>query len=745
MKTVGRPAATAGENAVAQGALPPHRRKAAQHRETLWATSLHVFVIVGFAVAQPLYDLLARQAEFFIFQNLARVDILALVVILSVLLPLGLVGVEGLIGLVSQRLRRWVHHTILALGVALTILPALHPVDAVQGIFLVYGALMLGTYTALFYAFFRPVRLFFSLLSPAVLVFPCLFVFASPVFRIIFSEDASLPVERVRIANPPPIVFIILDELPLISLLNEHRRIDAARYPNFAALAQNATWFRNATTVSNTTYHAVPAILTGNYPKPDRLPHAIDHPHNLFTLLAGTYNLNASGPLTQLCPAHLCPQVQGGWHRLPSVLSDLAVVYLHLLLPPDLRVGLPSIAHKWNGFAGTSGPRDPNAAQLKHVRRWARQGFSDRRRQGLDFVRTIQITERPSLYFLHILLPYYPYQYLPSAKGYSHERGMPGLSGTNLSDRRHAPDTWNVLQLYQRHLLQVGFVDTWLGGLLDHLRAIGLYDKALLVLTADHGVSSRPGDLYRQPTRTTFQDIMSVPLFIKAPFQAHGRIDDRPTETVDILPSLADMLDIDVPWAVDGRSAFGPPTERAPRISRYPDHQPVVFTGLAEALERAVARQHRLFGSGPFFPGLFRLGPHSTLIGKWTDELGSVGEALVRIMIDRPDSFTDVDLQSDFIPAHVTGQVTPPILEGQPLSLAVAVNGTIQAVTQPWNVPINGRHGSWSAVVPESSFQTGRNTVEVFVVFDTAGQATLARATGARSLRSETDAVVRGR
>ena len=86
-----------------------------------------------------------------------------------------------------------------------------------------------------------------------------------------------------------------------------------------------------------------------------------------------------------------------------------------------------------------------------------------------------------------------------------------------------------------------------------------------------------------------------------------------------------------------------------------------------------------------------------------------------------------VDLGSDFIPAHITGQVTPALLNDQPISLAVAVNGTIQAVTQPWSVPINGRHGSWSAVVPESSFQTGRNTVEVFVVSDVAGQATLAR------------------
>ena len=171
---------------------------------------------------------------------------------------------------------------------------------------------------------------------------------------------------------------------------------------------------------------------------------------------------------------------------------------------------------------------------------------------------------------------------------------------------------------------------------------------------------------------------MPVPLFIKAPFQAHGRIDDRPTETVDILPSVADMIGIELPWAVDGRSVFGPPPDRALQVYRYPDHKRAVFTGLAEARERAVARQHQLFGSGPFFPGLFRLGPHPALLGKHLDKVASVGETSVQITIDRPESFTNVDLQSDFIPAHITGHVTPSTLGNRPVSLAVAVNGTIQ-------------------------------------------------------------------
>ena len=694
---------------------PIRQKKIATH----WTAGLHVLVLANFAVAQPLFDLLARQAEFFAFRQATSADITVLVVLFCVLLPLGLVGMEGLIGLFSHRLRQWAHGVIIAGGVAATILPALHPITALSGLVLVAGALLLGGITALGYVLFLPVRQFFSLLSPAVLIFPGLFVFASPVFRIVFPASAATPVKHVQISNPPPIVFIILDEFPTTSLLNEHHQIDAARYPNFAALAQNATWFRNTTTVSSATAQAVPAILTGKYPDTERLPHVTDHPHNLFTLLAGTYDLNTFGSLTQLCPAPLCTQAGSVWQRLPSLLSDLTIVYLHLLLPQDLRTTLPTISQNWMHFANDPDPHDRRAAQSKLFDKMIRQTLlTDRRQQGLNFIRAIQETDRPSLSFLHLLLPHAPYHYLPSGKVYNQEGGVPGLVG-----QRYTDDAWGVLQLYQRHLLQVGFVDTWLGELLTHLRETGLYDQTLLVITADHGVSFQQDDLRRLPTQTTFQDIMPVPLFIKAPAQQHGSVNDQPLETVDILPTLAALLKVDLPWEIDGCSAFGPCPERTRRIYPSPG-KPVTFQGLTQSLERAVQRQHRLFGSGlPFRPPP---SPYSRLVGRRLEEFGSIGETHTQITLDRPDRFTAVDLQSDFIPAYITGQISPPL----PSPLVVAVNGTIQAVTQPLSIPIKGRQGSWSAVVPETAFQTGQNAVEVFVVSDDAGQPSLARATG---------------
>ena len=704
-----------------------------RRRERPWTEYLHVWVVVSFALAQPLYDLLGTQAEFFVFQNAGRAEILGLVVILSVALPLALVAVERLAALVGSRTERGVHYAIVAAGVALTVLPALRPVEAVPGITLVYAALVLGAGVALLYARFGAVRLFFTLLAPAVVIFPGLFVAASPVTPLLVQAERARELAPATIGSPAPIVFVVFDEFPTTSLMDQHQRIDAERYPSFAALAREGTWYRRATTVGEMTYSALPAILTGRYPQPDRLPHALDHPHNLFTLLAGTYEMHTVGALTQLCPEGLCMRDEGRGvsERLSGMLSDLALVYLHIVLSDDLRAFLPSVEDGWRGFGDAEHPVGRRREQLKHVRKRASWDWGSRWEEGMRFIGRMRPGDHPALYFLHLMLPHYHYEYLPSGKRYMAEWGMPGLQRDASAGRRHAEDPANVHRLYQRHLLQVGAVDTWLGKLVERLRETDLYDGALIVVVGDHGISFRPGQPYRRATETTFQDILPVPLFIKAPFQTEGRIDNRPTETIDILPSIAELIEARLPWPVDGRSVFEPAPqerERATRIHRFVDAKPVTFTGLAEAMAQAARRRHELFGSGPWYPGLYLRGPHRALVGKPLDEAADEELTDVAVTLDHADLFTDIDLESGFIPVHITGQVTATRREDPSIALAVAVNGTIQAVTEPWKVPVRGREGIWSAIVPETAFRNGENAVEVLVVTGAGEEARVARA-----------------
>ncbi len=59
----------------------------------------------------------------------------------------------------------------------------------------------------------------------------------------------------------------------------------------------------------------------------------------------------------------------------------------------------------------------------------------------------------------------------------------------------------------------------------------------------------------RYVEEATARDVMHVPLFIKEPFQESGRTSDRNVESIDVLPTIAELLDVEIPWRVDGVSA----------------------------------------------------------------------------------------------------------------------------------------------------------------------------------------------
>jgi hypothetical protein len=691
-----------------------------------WPAILHIFVLCSFAIAQPLFDLLSRNAEFFVIRRSEPVDIILLVLILCAVLPASVVLVEELASGFDQRVRQWVHGGVVACLTAAIALQVLRRLQGVPASVLVIGAILAGIAVALSYARFLPVRLFLTVLSPAILIFVGLFLFSSPIFRIVFAES-DLEGIAPQVKTPAPIVMVIFDEFSLTSLMDEHQQIDSTRYPHLAALARDATWFRNTTTVSNSTPQAVPAILTGKYPQPSRLPTAADHPYNLFTLLGKAYDFKVFGTLTQLCPARLCDRRTEGWtRRMGSLLSDLSVVYLHVLLPQGLSTRLPSITEKWMNFARKiDEARKTHESVSRHL--WTQMGEElkkDRLQQFMEFVNAIDPPERPTLYFLHILLPHGPYTYLPSGKIYSTDTDLSGLIG-----QQYVNDEWAVLQLHQRYLLQVGCVDTLLGKLLTRLKTVGLYDRALLVIVADHGVSFRAGDFRRGLTQTTFQDVMPVPLFIKAPYQHEGKVSDLSLETIDILPTIADILGIPLLWPVEGRSALDPSLPRRSKktIVRYPDER-LVFDSVLEAASAALEKRIALLGSGAKQDGLVKIGPHRDLIGRHIRDIDVAGSADISLHLDQAGLFARVEPESQFVPAHITGRVRSQREEAAPLDLAIAINGTIRAVTRTWTFPVKGERGRWSAVVDESAFRAGYNNVEVFLVSRSDGRPVLTRA-----------------
>ena len=153
---------------------------------------------------------------------------------------------------------------------------------------------------------------------------------------------------------------------------------------------------------------------------------------------------------------------------------------------------------------------------------------------------------------------------------------------------------------YRRHLRRCATWTHCFGRLLDRLKHQGLYDQSLIVVTGDHGVSFRLGGPSRDSMARRLPDIMSVPLFIKLPGQHGGRIDDRNAQTIDIVPTISDLLDADLSWEAVGALAVGVRPRQvheddlSPRSDRSGDDRS--GEKLAELRDAAVKRKNAIFG-----------------------------------------------------------------------------------------------------------------------------------------------------
>ncbi len=700
--------------------------------------AMHIAVLFSLSLSQPLFNLISKNTAFLVARQSEPIDIVTLIVLLVAIVPLAFIGIEGLAQIIHRHVRLGIHFFLVAGLTAALALQAVKPVFADQGHVVMAGAALAGIGISVAYHRYPSIRLFVTILSPSILIFPILFIFNSPVHKFLLANqapEANLK-SPVAIHDGPPIVMVVLDELPATSLMNSQNRIDSSRYPNFASLARDAYWFRNATTVSTTTADAVPAILSGLYPKRPRLPNVDGYPNNLFTLLGGAYTIKADEPVTRLCPRNLCkPQIDPFGNRMQSLLMDLSVVYLHILLPRDLATALPVVDQTWKNFAvsskggGVQGndwtlikkTKDRKRTLLEIIHTEMRRDRSEAFRR---FIESIEATETPTLYFVHSYLPHTPWVYLPSGKKYV----LPGYRLKGLTEKKW-DDAFSGAMAFQHHLLQVSFVDTLIGELIDKLKQEGLYDRALIVLTADHGISFRAGDIRRGLTLTNYGDIMPVPLFIKLPGQREGIVDDRNVESIDILPTIADVLNLTLPWSIDGWSALDATRpERGKKVIytvfRNTPEEKYVFGPGGDAKYTTLKRKLRLFGESPDPAGLYTIGPYGSLFGKRVDPGGPAAAPGLTVSIDNEDLYDNVSLTGSFIPAHITGKLDP---GGGPQNrtIAVAVNGVIRSVTRTLVDPIG--ETVFSAVVPESSFRSGSNRIAVFIADETGSEVVLSR------------------
>ena len=681
-------------------------------RERLWAF-FELFALVGFVVAQPTLDVLGKAPDFFLFRQAGRGTILVLVLAVTVLPALGLWLAELVAGLAGDRVRRVVHLAMITGLLAVLALEVGKNLTSVRGPALIAIGVAGGLAGGALYASWPGLKLWMRYLAPAPLVFALVFLLISPTSRLVLPTRGEASTGQAPAVTAggkhPPLVVILFDEFPLKSLLDSKGKIDQRVYPNFAKLAGQSTWYRNATGVSGFTPWAMPAMLTGRYPAKVKAPSYTEYPDNMLTLFGKYYDLKAYETISQLCPPSMCRSTAGNLDRvgLSALVGDSAKVFSEIVSPYDTAVDPATFIDQT--AAEESAPKD--GKPLDPQFRFNQLRLNQPSRFN-DFLAGLKASDRPTMNFLHILLPHAPWRYLPSGNEYNYKT----FGRAFKSDQTPAP----IVELaHERHLLQLAYTDGLVGQVIDKLKAEGMWDKSLVVMGADHGEGWVPGEKPRSLGRTNASDLMWVPMIIKAPGQDNGVVDDRNWEQVDLLPTVADLAGIQVPWKMDGASQTGKPTRTRTEKWWYdiPGHRETrpgppnwaqVLKGTTDTLVRA--------GEGD--RGLYRFGAFADLVYRDPASVGPItADQEATATQDDFKQYGQIKLKSGRVPALVSGKLTSP-LPPAGSTVLVAVNGRIGGESKLFPERPGEPAAKFAAITPDTLWKAGdgHRQLQVYIV-----------------------------
>ncbi len=670
--------------------------------------ALHVFVLTSFVIAQSYYDRLAHQGEYLVDPKVTPAAIAGLVIILSVVLPSLIVAAEGLAGRVHRQLRDSVHLVVVLLCFTLLFLQVVQRAMFLPGWLMLVTALATACALTAGYDRYTGFRSMVTWVSPGIVLFPGILFMRLNAAEGNVAHRATHDLTQA----PVPVVVVVFDEFCGASLLTPDREIDADRFPNFARLQQGTTWYRGAASVSPATASALPALLSSKYTLSEYARSSKELPQNLFSLLsmAGQYELAAFEPLSALCPRQNelpTSQTHNVFWQTAGMLNVLNHVYLYQICPPDFHAHLPVVPPAWFGL------HDTNLVDRNRRRGCFRYGWTDRRDQQVEhFLECIDSTPQSVLYFAHLLIPHAPWCYFPSGTRYARDRS--NLDRLCLeSDDTIMSDELGVIQNQQRHLLQVMYVDNIVGQLTARLKEVGIWDRCLLIVTADHGISFRIGQDRREYTGGNTEDLLSIPLFIKSPGQTVGEVNDLPVQSIDLLPTILDVVGIHPAAPLDGVPVSDPRVALRTQVIVRDSQHDLAFSPevlLHSQVPRIIRKR---FGAGTDRWNLYRIGPHSEWLGQPVQGLPLGQGAPLKLECQLP-LLPANSIGAELRPYHIEGRIVSPSPPEQPVELIAVVDGVVCGTTRTYRQ--FGYLDRWSVMLPEWSYLSSTATPDFFAV-----------------------------
>ncbi len=185
--------------------------------------------------------------------------------------------------------------------------------------------------------------------------------------------------------------------------------------------------------------------------------------------------------------------------------------------------------------------------------------------QAITFLTSQTRKNRPFALFLYLWAPHppfwvpAPYRTLFPPEQIELPNNVNEIAIGEPRNRRHGiaaqlakdltKDEWR--QVWSAHLGLVRLADDGLSKVIETLKQTGQFDQSIVVYTSDHGDHLGQHRMYQK--MEMYEEAICVPTIICSPEDLSQR-SEQPISHLDLMPTILDLLDCNIPDDLDGRS-----------------------------------------------------------------------------------------------------------------------------------------------------------------------------------------------
>ena len=170
----------------------------------------------------------------------------------------------------------------------------------------------------------------------------------------------------------------------------------------------------------------------------------------------------------------------------------------------------------------------------------------------LDWLESSRDPQRPLLLWVHYMDPHGPYAPPDPWEGHFEHEGLRPVEPQRIKPYQRDATVKDALDYVDRYDEEIAYADAEIGRLLEGFAQVSELERAMIVLTADHGEVMMERRVWFRHRYHVFEEIIRVPLLIRGPGMSPGR---RTTavSVIDLVPTILSHAGERIPKDLPGR------------------------------------------------------------------------------------------------------------------------------------------------------------------------------------------------